>query len=115
MKNIDTYLIFDIILAILGVYLIVTSLRMRKQGRVSTLLVSEEEQKKCRKQKEYVVFMFPRMLAFAIICILVGVMGVINDLEVVTIPYWGLIELGVFLVAFFVFYSHMREARIKFL
>lgn len=115
MKKIDTYLIFDIILALLGIYLIVTSFLMRRQGRVSTLLISEDEQKKCKKQKEYVAFMFPRMLAFAVVCTLVGAVGIINDLKLIVIPYWGMIELGVFLVAFFVFYTQMRDARLKFL
>ena len=115
MDNIDVYLIFDGILVLLGIVLIFSDLKMKAEEKISTMLLSQEEQKKIKDPKPYIAFMFPRMMVFSIVSTLLGVLGVLYDLKILVIPYWGLVEMIVFLVVFLIFFRFMRTARERYL
>lgn len=111
--KLDTYLIFDIILTGLGVFMVISAFLMKKTGRISKILLTDEEQARIKNTEGFIAFMYPRMLGFAIVCALIGIFGIFHD-TVWKIPQWGLIEMTVFLVAFVLFYRWMRQARKDF-
>lgn len=111
----NTFLIFDIILFFLGIYLVFLSGKMKKQGKISDWILAEEERKKCKKPKEFIAYLAPRAIIFGGLMAIVGILGLINDTGLFKIPYWSPVELIVFLVIFGVFWTQLRRAREKFL
>ena len=97
-----------------GIYFIVLAIRTKKKGQVPSVMLAEEELKKCKDQVAFVKAVFPSMLACGIAFLAVGVMGLVNDLKLVTIPYGSYICLILFLVVFAIYYITFRNARMKY-
>ena len=85
----DVMLIFDVVIAIFGVYMIGAALKMKKTGKISSAV-------------------------FGALIIAVGVLGIIND-KVVSLGAFNVVELLIFLAAFLWFQSQLRKAREQFL
>ena len=97
----DVMLIFDVVIAIFGVYMIAAALKMKKTAR-------------CRKTKEFIAFIYWKEAVFGALIIAVGVLGIIND-KVVSLGAFNVVELLIFLAAFLWFQSQLRKAREQFL
>ena len=106
----DVMLIFDVVIAIFGVYMIGAALKMKKTGKIS----SAEEIARCRKTKEFIAFIYWKEAVFGALIIAVGVLGIIND-KVVSLGAFNVVELLIFLAAFLWFQSQLRKAREQFL
>ena len=52
----DVMLIFDVVIAIFGVYMIGAALKMKKTGKISSAVITAEEIARCRKTKEFITF-----------------------------------------------------------
>ena len=52
----DVMLIFDVVIAIFGVYMIGAALKMKKTGKISSAVITAEEIARCRKTKEFIAF-----------------------------------------------------------
>ena len=50
----DVMLIFDVVIAIFGVYMIGAALKMKKTGKISSAVITAEEIARCRKTKELI-------------------------------------------------------------
>ena len=109
----DVMLIFDVVIAIFGVYMIAAALKMKKTGKISSAVITAEEIARCRKTKEFIAFIYWKEAVFALI-IAVGVLGIIND-KVVSLGAFNVVELLIFLAAFLWFQSQLRKAREQFL
>ena len=105
--------IIDAVIIILGIYLIFVSLRMKKTKTVNTFIVDEDTLKRCKDQPAFAEYLFPRLLFFAIILTITGILRIIHDL---------VYELGIFqyiiafiaFAAFILFYKQLTEGRSKF-
>ena len=109
----DVMLIFDVVIAIFGVYMIGAALKMKKTGKISSAVITEEIAR-CRKTKEFIAFIYWKEAVFGALIIAVGVLGIIND-KVVSLGAFNVVELLIFLAAFLWFQSQLRKAREQFL
>ena len=97
----DVMLIFDVVIAIFGVYMIGAALKMKKTGKISSAVITAEEIARCRKTKEFITFIYWKEAVFGALIIAVGVLGIIND-KVVSLGAFNVVELLIFLAAFVV-------------
>ena len=49
----DVMLIFDVVIAIFGVYMIAAALKMKKTGKISSRVITEDEFARCTKKKKF--------------------------------------------------------------
>ena len=49
-----TILLMDIVIAGFGLYLAIAGFFMKKNGKINSLVIAEEEQKKCKDTKAYI-------------------------------------------------------------
>lgn len=110
----DMMLIFDVIILLLGVYLVYITGKMKKDQRVNQILVPELDMMKCSDQGAYVDFLVPRVYIFAAVCIVFGVQGLLNDLafDMGTIVNAGMIV--IFVAAWVWFSVQLRKGKEKF-
>ena len=104
-------LVFDAVILLFGIYMVISSLQMKKSGRINAMVIAEEEMKKC---KDTAAFIYWREAVFGGIVALVGLIGIINELT----NFLGkltLLELVIFLGSFLWFQNSLKTAREKFL
>lgn len=110
-----TILLMDIIIAGVGIYLAVEAVRMKMEGRINSLVVPEEEIKKCKDDAGYIRAIFPFMIFFAVVAFVVGIIGILADTKLISVGrIWTYIELLAFLLSLAVFAEGMRRAKEKF-
>lgn len=110
-----TILLMDIVIAGLGVYLAIQALGMKVSGKISSLVVPQEEIKHCKDPAGYIKAIFPMMLFFAVVAFVSGLIGVLCDVKVITVgKIWTYGELILFLGALSFFAAGMRKAKDKF-
>ena len=106
----------DIVIAAVGLYMAFQAFGMKADGKISSLVATEEEVKHCKNPAGYIKAVFPYMLFFAVIAFVAGVIGVLCDLKVITVgKIWTYVELLLFLLALCIFAAGMRKARDDFL
>ena len=110
----DVMLIFDVVIAIFGVYMIGAALKMKKTGKISSAVITAEEIARCRNTKGFIAFIYWKEAVFGAVIIAVGILGIIND-KVVSLGAFNVVELLIFLAAFLWFQSQLRKAREQFL
>lgn len=110
----DVMTIFNVIIVIFGIYMVIAALKMKKSGEISSAVITREEIAACRDKRGFIDFMYWREAVFGGIVFLMGVLGLINDL-VVSLGKFSLIQMVLFLGAFFWFQYQLRAARKKFL
>lgn len=110
----NTYLIFDILMGIIGIILILQALQMKKSGEISTWLMSDTERKKCKKKESYLAYMVPREIFFGAGMTVLGVLGAIVEWKIFSIPYWNFIQMVLFLIFFLAFWTQMKDANRKY-
>ena len=106
-------LVFDAVILLFGIYMVISSLQMKKSGRINAMVIAEEEMKKC-KDTGFIAFIYWREAEFGGIVALVGLIGIINELT----NFLGkltLLELVIFLGSFLWFQNSLKTAREKFL
>ncbi len=72
--------VFDVIIAVLGVYILYVSIKMKRDGKVPPLFVTVEEMRSCKNEKAFVDYLYTRCCAFGIVDILFGAEGIFNDI-----------------------------------
>ena len=107
-------LVFDAVILLFGIYLVISSLQIKKSGRINAMVIAEEEMKKCKDTAGFIAFIYWREAVFGGIVALVGLIGIINELT----NFLGkltLLELVIFLGSFLWFQNSLKTAREKFL
>lgn len=110
----DIMIIIDIVIAVFGIYMIGASLKMKKTGNISSVIITEEEIAKCKDKQGFIAFMYWKETAFGGVLVLVGALGLIDSL-VASLGKWNIVELIVFLAAFVWFQTELRKARVKYI
>lgn len=75
----DFMVVFDIVIGVLGIYLIYIAAQMKKKGEISNVLVNPEEITKCRDKKGFIDYIYNRVMIFGAVSMIFGVLGGIND------------------------------------
>lgn len=75
----DYIIIFDVIIAILGIYLVYSCFRMNKSGELSTFIIHREEILRCKDKKAFIDATFKPTLIFGMVAMLYGGLAFVND------------------------------------
>ena len=109
----NIYLILDVVILILGLYVVYASFKMKSTGKIAGSFLAEEDQKKVKDQKGYIDYIENKSCAFGVFTVVRAVVSVLSEL-VLKIPYWRYIEMVLFVIAI-IFFSHvLRNSREKF-
>ena len=106
--------VFHMVGAVFGAYMIGAALGMKKSGKVSSMVIAEEELRRCRDKQSFIDYLYWKEAVFGGVVLLAGVLGIINDL-VVSLGAFRIVQMLLFLAAFLWFQSELRKAREKFL
>ena len=102
MTNADMMVIFDVIITIMGSYIIFSTIKMKKDGMVPNLFVPVEEMTKCKDQPGFIV------------SAIFGIEGVCNDMFLNLGQIVNVIMIVVFIVAWVWFSMQLRKGKEKF-
>ena len=119
MKGFNIMLIFDLIIAGVGVYLLYSYFLMKKEHEIPSSFVAEEQIKKCRDKDGFISYMLPRTLLFAVGSMASGILCFLADLKVLPLSksagsIFGVAMLFIFLAIWLIFSSSMKNAKIKY-
>ena len=90
----------DIVIAGFGLYLAIAGFFMKK---------------KCKDTKAYIAGVVPYMYFFGLVALVAGVIGILGDLEIVSLGrIWSFIELALFLGALVLFTHGLRGQKDKY-
>ena len=109
----DIMTIFDLLLLVVGVYMVIASFRMKKTGVISTVLVTEEESGSCADKEGFIRDMYWREALLGAVMVLLGGLGFLNE-RVIAIAAWSVVEMLVFLSAFLWFQWGLNRARQRY-
>ncbi|MCR5668480.1 MAG: hypothetical protein K6G05_05450 [Lachnospiraceae bacterium] len=72
-------LLFDVIVLMLGFYILFQARAMKINQEVPSLFVSPSEMRQCRNKKGFILSLYPKANIFGIVDIIFGLEGVYND------------------------------------
>lgn len=101
------------IIAFVGICLIFSGLQMKKTGEISTLLVNQEEIKKCRNKEKFILAVYKKMLVFGLILLLFGLFSFANDIWFRIGQVYNVVRLA-FLAVCYLALSRIRAEKDKF-
>ena len=79
MTNANIMLIFDIIVLVLGIYILYQARYMKMNQEVPSLFVAPEEMQRCRNKKGFIQFFYSKAMIFGIVDLIFGLEGIYND------------------------------------
>ena len=74
-------LVFDAVILLFGIYMVISSLQMKKSGRINAMVIAEEEMKKCKDTAGFIAFIYWREAVFGGIVALVGLIGILRKTD----------------------------------
>ena len=78
--------IFDVIITLLGIYLVFTGIKGSKRGEVDPMIITTEELTRCGDIKGLSAYIMPRCAIFGAFCVLFGAQGLLNDSQIFEFP-----------------------------
>ena len=103
-------IIIDIVIAVFGIYMIAAGLKMKKTGKISSIILAEEEMKK----QGFISFIYWKEALVGAALVIVGALGLVS--RVIDLPRAvDFVEILVFLVVFLWFWRALGTARERFL
>ncbi len=114
--NMNFFAIFDVVIGLLGIYLIFISVKGFKNGEVDPMIITTEELTKCNDIKGLSQYLMPKCGIFGGFCILFGIQGLLNDSQIVTFPKAvNIVFLIAFVIVWGVFSFVIRKAKKTFI
>ena len=107
--------VFDVVVLGFGVYLLISGTKMRHTKEPGTMILSEEEVKKCVQKEALAEFFFWREILMGVVFILYGV---IRLLDKFVLKIGGILDIALMvflLITAMWFYKSLMTARAKFL
>ncbi len=95
----DVMLVFNVVVALFGAYMIWSALQMKKSGRINSMVLAQEELKKVKDTKGFIEFLYWREMLFGALVLIVGVLGVLNE-TVMPIGKASILEVIIFPCSF---------------
>lgn len=107
-------IIIDIVIAVFGIYMIAAGLKMKKTGKISSIILAEEEMKKCKDEQGFISFIYWKEALVGAALVIVGALGLVS--RVIDLPRAvDFVEILVFLAVFLWFWRALGTARERFL
>ncbi|MCI8874491.1 MAG: hypothetical protein HFI77_00245 [Lachnospiraceae bacterium] len=110
----DFMLIFDLVIAGLGLYLIYSSLKMRQTGELSTIVVNQDDMARCRDKGGFIEAIAMKSVYFGLVALIYGILALLNDFYSIFGKYFNVAGAVVFIVSWLWFAGELRKAREKF-
>lgn len=107
---------FDVVVAVLGVYLVVRTIMMKNKKEIPSIFVAAEEIKNCKDVPAFCDYIFPKALIFGIVCVIFGVIDFVIDYGIYTNTpkYVNVVLLVLFLAVWFWFSWGLKKGKEKF-
>lgn len=104
--------IFDIIIGVLGTYLVFVGIKSYKRGDVDPMMITAEELTKCSDVPGLSKYLMPKTAIFGAFCILFGVQGLLNDTGRIAFSKTvNVLFLIAFIVVWVIFSYFIRKAK----
>lgn len=113
-RKMNMMLILDIVITVVGIYMVAAGLKMKKTGEISSLILAEEELKKCKDKKGFISYIYWKEALLGGVMTAVGLLGLVNEL-LKALGNFKYVELVIFLAVFFWFSRELGAAREKYL
>ena len=113
MNPINTMLIIDIIIIVIGIYFLYLSVKMKKTQKVERFIIPEETLSKCKDEKGFANYLAMRLCIFSILMILCGIVMAVHE-AIVSLGYGYYIVAGVLVVTLIVFFNELTDGRNKY-
>jgi len=113
----DIMTIFDILLLVFGAYMIFAGLRMKKTGKITTLIIPAAEIERIHDKEAFISEIYGKMLLFAAVIACYGLFGILTDL-IPGLPgaaIGNIIGLLIFFVVMFWFFKSLSKAKGKYM
>lgn len=115
MEHFNTSLLVAVVVIILGVCCLVSAIKMKRTGKVSSLIASEEELKKCKKKDELIEELYMPFCGMGLMCIIFGVFSIVDQC-LYTFPVVAKLFITlIFICSCVTVVSRQRKAREKYL
>lgn len=105
--------IFDIIILAFGLYLLYSGFQMKRNGKISSMLMSEAEINRIFDKLGFIDAIYGKTMIFAGIISAYGIFGLIDDF-VIEIPYVGMAGMFIFIVAMVWYFRELRKAKSQY-
>lgn len=105
---------FDLIITIMGIYMIMEAIKMKNTGELSKTVINEKEMNHCKDKKGFIDFVYPRAIVFGGFLILYGVLDYVNEYVYSFGVVLDIIILILFVGGFIWFMKQLSKARGKF-
>lgn len=115
MQNFPMMPIFDVIITLLGAYILYTAVKMKSEMKMPPLFVTPEEMRTCKNEKGFVNYLYGRVVAFGLIDLLFGLEGLFSDLVYDLGTAVNAVLVVVFVAAWIWFSVQLRKGREEFL
>ena len=110
--DMNFFTVFDLIIGLLGAYLVFISIKCTKSGEVDPMMITTEELTRCSDIKGLSAFLMPKTGIFGGFCVIFGIQGLLNDANVVEFPRLvNIIFLIAFVIVWVVFSMCIRKAK----
>lgn len=107
---------FDVVIAVLGAYVVIMSVMMKKKKEIPGIFVSAEEIKNCKDETGFCNYLFLKALIFGIVCMIFGIIDFIIDYGIYpnAPKTLNIILLVLFLVVWFWFSWSIKKGKEKY-
>lgn len=114
--DMNFFSIFDLIIGILGLYLVFTGIKSYKSGDVDPMIITTEEITRCGDIKGLSQYIMPKCAIFGGFCVIFGIQGLLNDAQVVSFPrIVNIIFLIAFVIVWILFSAAIHKAKKTFI
>lgn len=114
LKAFDLMIVFDIIVLILGIYLLVSGIKSKKENSIPTAIMPAETLKTCHNLTGLVNYLAPKIMIFGTLSCIFGLEGLINDAFYKLNTYINVGCIFLFLGSWIWFSAHLTKARNTF-
>ncbi|MGN0341387.1 MAG: hypothetical protein ACI4DO_01195 [Roseburia sp.] len=115
MENFNTTLLVAAVVIILGICCMISAIRMKKTGKISSLIASEDELKKCKKKKELIEELYMPFCGMGLICVAFGLFSIVDQCLYAFPVVIKLFTTLIFVCTCVTVVSRQRKAREKYL
>ncbi len=114
--NMNYFTIFDVIIGLLGIYLVFVSIRSYKKGIVDPMMATAEELARCSDEAGFSKYLMPKVGIFGGFCVIFGIQGLLSDAALVSFPKAvNVTFLIAFVVVWLVFSFFIHKAKKQYI
>lgn len=114
-ENMNVMIIFGCALVIIGFYLILQAVKMKKTNEIAgNIVLSEEDVLKCKDKKGFISYIYGREVLTGVAVIVIGLALIVKEL-ISTAKLPANVVIVIALIIILLFFNSLKEARNRFL